>query len=210
MNSSTDDKANVVKLVPIEKNKKDILNTVLTNTIKMLTNRGLLDKEDIDNNINKILESHSDDMLYIVPTNNKKYIIKIIQQNITTINKASGISDLLHKYNDNNIIIIVKSVSKKVLNEISLRYPNTEVFLEKEKMINIVDYDLVPEHQLLSNEDVQNFYELYNVKKSSMIKIYKSDPISKYYNAQVGDIFKIIRPSETSGIVNTYRLVINR
>ena len=42
-----------------------------------------------------------------------------------------------------------------------------------------------------------------------MLKIHKSDPISKYYNAQVGDIFRITRPSENSGLTNTYRLVIN-
>jgi len=204
MEESKDDKFKVSKLQPIEKNRQDILETVLTNTVKMITNRGVLPKKDLDKNINKLISDHSDDMLYVLDN----YIIKIIPQNITTINKASGISALLQKYKDNHIIVIVKNVSKKVLNEIGLRYLNTEVFLEKEQMINIVDYDIVPEHSLLNEEDTNSFFEIYNVNKKNMPKIHKTDPVARYYNAKVGNIFKITRPSEASGIIHTYRIVI--
>ena len=44
-----------LKLFQIEKNKKDVLKTVLTNTIKMLTERDLLKKENLENNIKKIV-----------------------------------------------------------------------------------------------------------------------------------------------------------
>jgi len=41
-----------------------------------------------------------------------------------------------------------------------------------------------------------------------MKKILVNDPISKFYGAKVGDMFKIIRPSITAGKDIDYRIVI--
>ena len=64
-------------------------------------------------------------------------------------------------------------------------------------------------------EDYENFYNFISVlkstgiKKKDMSKINVTDPVSRYYNAKVGDIFKIIRASVTSGYSTHYRLVKN-
>ena len=74
-------------------------------------------------------------------------------------------------------------------------------------MINIVDYDIVPEHSLLNEEDTNSFFEIYNVNKKNMPKIHKTDPVARYYNAKKGNIMKITRISHTAGIYISYRVI---
>ncbi len=54
------------KLHLVEKSKKEIVESVLTNIIKMLTERKLINKENMDDRIKKIIDTHADDMTYKV------------------------------------------------------------------------------------------------------------------------------------------------
>lgn len=203
-----------INLYQIEKSNDDIRKTILTNIIKMLTERKLLKKENLDINIENILKVKSDNLVYIVPLdkyvdeNSKNFAIKIVFQKITAINKSFGISDFLVEYKMNPKLIVVKDISKKAQQHILNNYENTEIFLEKELMINIIDHVLVPKHELLSQDEVQLFFEKYNVKKRNIPRILSTDPIARYYNMKPGDICRIIRPSEKSGYVPTYRIVV--
>jgi DNA-directed RNA polymerase I, II, and III subunit RPABC1 len=51
--------------------------------------------------------------------------------------------------------------------------------------------------------------EEYLVKPKELPRIYVYDPIARYYYAKNGDIFRIERPSLTSGVAVVYRLVVN-
>lgn len=199
----------------IEKNANNINDTLLINIIKMLTEREYLDKDKLDANIKKILATKHDDKIYIVDlikpyrgTLHKTLAVKIIFQKITGINKSFGAPEFLSTYKDTPKIIIVEEIGKKVAQHISKNAPNTEIFLQEELMINIIDHEIVPKHILLSQEDRDMVLNKYNVKKKEMPKIYNSDPIARYYNMQPGDICKIIRPSTRCGQYPTYRLVI--
>ena len=75
-------------------------------------------------------------------------------------------------------------------------------------MMDIVSHVSVPKHELLSYEDAESVLGEYDTKKREMPKIFVTDPVAKYFNAQVGQIFRITRPSETSGLAPYYRLVI--
>lgn len=114
------------------------------------------------------------------------------------------------KNNDINIIIILKekynvTVEKVLTNPL---YKNVQLFLFKELFFNITHHQLVPEHILLSPDEAKGILEKYNnINKSHLPKISIRDPISKYYDAKGGDIFKIIRRSPSSGQYTTYRLV---
>ena len=81
------------------------------------------------------------------------------------------------------------------------------MFLEKELMINIIEHDIVPEHKILTPEEKLIFYEEYSCKKKNLPRILNTDPVAKYYNMKPGDICKIIRVSEVSGSVFSYRIV---
>jgi DNA-directed RNA polymerase subunit H (RpoH/RPB5) len=193
-----------LSLFQIEKSSEDIRKTLLTNSVKMLTERKLLPKSDLEKNIAKILSLQSDDMIYAIGN----YSIKIVFQKVTAINKSYGISEFLAQLKSAPKIIIVKDISKKALQYILNSFSNTEIFLEKELMINLVDHVLIPVHEVLTDDETAVFYDKYNCKKRNMPKMLSTDPVARYYNMKPGQICRIIRPSEKAGFVASYRLVI--
>lgn len=99
----------VPQLIPIEKNNEKRQKEVLINIIKMLTNRLLLNHDKLNSNIDKIVNTQSDDLMYDIPLDNpdvyysktsgiKKLFVKLINQKITGIPKASTIGDFLHSH----------------------------------------------------------------------------------------------------------------
>jgi len=203
-----------IKTYNIEKNTEEIKNEILKNIIKMLAERNFINKENIDKNIKKLVDKESIDLIWelevdhFVNKDDKIFAIKFISQKITAVNKALGISDYLNNYKSNHKILVVKEISKKAYQYILNNYQNTEVFREDELLINIVDHILVPKHEVLTEEEQNNFFKDYNCTKKNMPKILSTDPIARYYNMQPGQICRIIRPSETSGYTTCYRLVV--
>jgi len=198
------------KIFQLEKNSDDVRRTVLTNIIKMFTERKLFNADKLDENIKKVADMESDEYLYIINIDNYKCVIKIFNQKITGISKQSGISDFLNKYKDMQKLIVVKSITTKAAQHVSNNYPKTEIFLENELMINLIENTLVPRYEILEHEtdDFKTFCEQYQCKKRNIPKLYANDPMARYYNLKRNDIVRVIRPSETSGQSAFYRLVI--
>lgn len=207
----------VPQLLPIEKNSETTKNTILTNLIKMLTGRKLLNEENLLKNIELIKKNQYNDFFYKIEldnleprTNSKQFYVIIFHQKITSLSKSSGITDFLNQYKTFPKIIIASNISTKIIYSIKSdqTYPNTEIFLEKELMINIVDHISVPNHILLSENELKAVIESYHAKRREIPEILVTDSIARYYNAKIGQMFRIIRPSETSGYAPYYRLVI--
>jgi DNA-directed RNA polymerase I, II, and III subunit RPABC1 len=203
------------QLVPIEISNEKKRVTILSNVIKMLTNRKLLAENDLDKNIKKIVETQTDDYTYkinldtkVESPENKVFIVKVISQKITAINKSSGISDFLHTYKNFSKIIIVNLINNKTRQHIEANYPHTKIFLEKQLLMDIVAHDVVPLHAIMNPEDTEAFLKENFVRKKDMPKIYTTDPIAQYYDMKQGQICRIVRPSETSGLVAFYRVVV--
>lgn len=198
------------KLYYVEKNTEDVIKTLLTNTIKMLTERGLLDPSKIDDNIQSIINDQQPDRSYVIKLiSGKLFAVRIIPHKITAVNKTYGLLDFLVGYKKNPKIIILKEISNKAYQQIIKNYPETEVFYEHELMINLVDHVLVPKHIPLKFDDVdKEFYEPRNLKRRQMPRMLASEPVARYYNLKPEDICRIIRPSEKSGEYPTYRRVI--
>jgi DNA-directed RNA polymerase subunit H (RpoH/RPB5) len=202
---------NDLELFQIEKSTNEVRDIVLTNIIKMLTERELLKKTNLNKNIQKLIEYKSQDSNYKINLDNldkKSLLLKIIPKKITAVSKTFGISEFLNKYKDQHKIIIVKDITKKARQYIINNYENTEIFLEEYLMINLIENIYVPEHKILNKVEVDEFYKKYNVKKKNIPKMLSDDAVAKYYNMKPGDICRIIRPSQTSGLYVTYRLVI--
>jgi DNA-directed RNA polymerase subunit H (RpoH/RPB5) len=205
------------QLLPIQKNRDKEREDILTNVIKMLTNRGLLKKSDLNENISKITESIRETDEYKITLDyperyyeneNKTFIVKIINQKIAGVSKTSIIGEFLYENKNSPKIVVVNSITSKALNQIETEFKNTEVFLERELMIDLVSHVAVPKHELLTDKDAEQVLQEYETKKREMPKIFITDPVAKYFNARLGQIFRIIRSSETSGQSAYYRLVI--
>lgn len=210
MNSST------FKIFQIEKNNEDVRKKVLTNLMKMLTERKLLNKDNLEKNIKNITNEQSDDYSYMIKidnyaTENDKVIaVKIFHQKITAISKQSNISDFLLKYKEIPKIVIVKSINTKAAQYITSNHQKTEIFIENDLMINLIDNTFVPKYEILDTEtdDFKQFCIAYNCKKRQIPKMLTTDPVARYYNLKKGNIVRILRPSESTGTSPFYRIVV--
>ena len=129
------------------------------------------------------------------------HIIFIFKIKITSQNEKN-MKDLLQQeskdYDDN---------SKK--NYMFNNMPSYEVFHIKNVLFNITRHSYVPKHEKIKSKEEQDaICKKYNLKKNQFPIILKTDPVSKYFYFQQGDLIKITRPSPSVGEVITYRLCV--
>lgn len=191
-------------------NDEHKIKIIITNLLKMLMERKLLNNLD---SLNKIISEFKVSNTYNLKLhntdrhNNNTYQIVFLNETITSTAKNSSIINYLK--NNAYTIFIVENISLKHIQTLKSSYNNVEIFTMLEFTINLIDSVYIPKHILLTSDEKKQFLEDYsNIKESQLAKIFLIDPMSKYYGAQVGDIFRIIRPSEITGESVYYRLVI--
>lgn len=70
------------------------------------------------------------------------------------------------------------------------------------------EHTLVPDHSLMDEEELQSVLDEYDIKRTDLPKIKRSDPALPD-EADVGDVVKIVRDSRTTDRAIVYRLVID-
>ena len=76
--------------------------------------------------------------------------------------------------------------------------------------LNVLSHVMVPDHQLMSEEEVSALLSRYHITTEQLPKIYHDDPAVRAIDAKVDDIIRITRKSHTAGRAEAYRLVIRR
>mmetsp|Transcript_6779 Transcript_6779/g.11951 ORF Transcript_6779/g.11951 Transcript_6779/m.11951 type:complete len:212 (+) Transcript_6779:111-746(+) len=107
------------------------------------------------------------------------------------------------------ILVVEKDISsyaKKALADAPPLY-FIEVFKESELLVDITDHELVPKHEVLSQEEKDFLMQRYNLTDSQLPRMYTTDPITRYFGLVRGQVVKVIRSSETAGRYVTYRIV---
>lgn len=76
------------------------------------------------------------------------------------------------------------------------------------KAFDVMKHDLVPRHEVLSDEDARGILEKYGVTPDQLPKLYASDPVARAVRARPGQIIKIKRKSPTAGESIAFRYVV--
>lgn len=156
-----------------------------------------------DRNINIPYKLDKLDELNVFPN---LIIINILSDKLG-IQQVKVIQTYLDNYKrDTNIIMYndtITTFAKSALDEIQ----NIELFSHKELSYNVTHHSFVPKHILVSEEEKQQILTRFKVSVKKMPVIQISDPVCRYYNAKEGQMFKIIRKSNTTGESLYYRIV---
>jgi DNA-directed RNA polymerase subunit H (RpoH/RPB5) len=112
----------------------------------------------------------------------------------------------------NHIMLITNtSLTKDAYTELKGIFDNMEFFLLEELVYDPTEHFLCPEFTLLTDEEAKKFLERNNLTYEDLPIISENDPISRYYGAKAGNIFKIKRTNmllETFSVGNiTFRVV---
>lgn len=79
---------------------------------------------------------------------------------------------------------------------------------EAEKQeFNVLNHELVPIHELLTDAEAKRLLELYNINPEQLPKILASDPAALAIGAKANQIVRIRRKSRTAGEAIAFRLI---
>lgn len=149
----------------------------------------------------------------------REVIVKFIQRNMKVTDVYEVMLQLLAD-KDYELILVFCDNSFTVRNEngridladriYKLETDRIQTFYYKHLIVNITRHKYVPSHELIQNsmeiKDVLRSYSLENVR--GLPSILKNDPICRYYNGKVGDVFRIYRSNKNDGLRVVYRSVI--
>ncbi len=74
---------------------------------------------------------------------------------------------------------------------------------------DVLKHEMVPEHVVMSEDEVQDLLTRYNIELKQLPKILVTDPTCKEIGAKKDDVVKIIRRSLTADEAVSFRLVID-
>jgi DNA-directed RNA polymerase subunit H len=163
-----------------------------------------------DRYFNMLVKKKADllDMTNILCSNGKKVAIKFYNYKLNTLKNDKEIDNYIAAYPEHHKILIVLDISSKAEKQIE-NSRGFEVFKTREIIRDISQHHLVPKHELLTKEEAEAVMSEYNIKKKDMGRIYKDDPMARYFHAQPDDIIRIIRETVNSGYSTYYRLVVS-
>ncbi len=82
--------------------------------------------------------------------------------------------------------------------------------MEMSTTFNVLQHIMVPDHEIMSEEEVSDLLSTYQITHEQLPKIYHDDPAVKTIEAAIGDVVRIVRVSQTAGRAESYRLVVKR
>ena len=115
--------------------------------------------------------------------------------------------------NDTLFIIIKDEPNETMINEIKHRWESEGIFIVIESIkrlqFNILNHVLVPEHRVMSDNEVKEIILKYNItSKIQLPDISRFDPVARVIGLRPGQVCHIVRPSKTAIETNYYRVCV--
>ena len=148
-------------------------------------------------------------------TSNKLLVKYVINSKLRQTVILSLIEEIITSLNEGDTLILIV---KDKINNIDTLETYLDSYYDKDKIfvqifwidrlqVNIMEHVMVPEHIIINESDKQNLLKEWSVSSLNQLPLISSkDPVAKYLGMKKGDVCKIKRPSETSGIYISYRL----
>ncbi len=197
------------ELFQIYKSEEDKTDIIMKHVLLMLSRRIFIDKskekQSLLNLPDSKVEDIGDNTFSIKVRNGEKFAIKIIYHKITTIGKHSVISEFIKNYVQEKKIIVANDFSSKIY-DFSIKN-GVQLFRECSMLEDIISYRDQPTFELLSPSEMAGVKSEYNVTNYTLNKVQKTDIIVKYFGLKKSDVYRIVRPSPTSGYSTAYRIV---
>ncbi len=73
---------------------------------------------------------------------------------------------------------------------------------------DVLKHEYVPRHEILTEEEVEEMLEMYDISREQLPRILNTDPGALSVRARPGDVVKITRKSDTAGEAVAYRLCV--
>jgi DNA-directed RNA polymerase subunit H (RpoH/RPB5) len=196
--------------------------SIINNIKEMLVERGddislfeehelSVDKEEYENDRNIIeFQTSKTTVIFALTKKLRKYVMDELK------NYEGDINNFITKYgNKKNVILIFNNdtVSQPVITQLN-KYDKLfqkndgqlQYFHAQQIMFNPTKHEYVPKHIKLSEKEASEFMNEYMIKsKLYMPVILHNDPIAKWLGLKQGDIVKIVRYNENSGVSFYYR-----
>jgi DNA-directed RNA polymerase subunit H (RpoH/RPB5) len=145
----------------------------------------------------------------------KQQFYRLMEDIKKTFDSTAGLVDLIFIADDKDQNPNMSSISKYVnlyqseLSPTKTQKYKLELFTFAEKSFNLPDHILVPKHKLIKDpEIIKKKIKEYKCRRDHIPKVFINDPVSRYYGAEQGNLFKIFRQSPSSGLEISYRIVV--
>lgn len=203
------------------------IHTIFNNVKEMLMTRGDNVDEfvehfaDIDNdefyNDKNIIEFHTSDTTIIFALT-KKLKNQIITE-LKEFAKNDDISSFIEKYNHKNNVILLfnnDTISTPISHQLNIydkmfqkKGGILQYFHMRNVMFNPTKHNLVPKHIKLNSDETNDLMEKNLIKgKSQLPFILHTDIIAKWIGLKQGEVVKIERYNENSGLYYYYRVCV--
>ena len=160
----------------------------------------------------RLLEVKCKDFDALITVVNDSLIVIKIDDAKVGINTVKYIASSLEDYKVNHAIVLynnsITAFAKNSLETLFKEGNKIEFFLYEELMYNVTKHKLVPQHILLSQSEKKEVLKAYSVSEKKVPFILRTDPVSRYFGAQSGQLFKIIRDSNVTYKSISYRIVV--
>lgn len=195
---------------------------------------GDVDIRTVVSNISKMLAARGDDVSYIeehaaaVDTHrffselitldtDRTMVLFALCKKVLMDWKADEDEDMISRHGRRNFVMVLADSPSSPMMQFLIGRDKAihaqggmlQVFLLRELMYNPLDHELVPPHSKLSEQEARAVLDSYMIKhRAQLPAISRSDAIARRLGLQQGDIVRITRYSETSGMYNHYRCVV--